>query len=127
VQTADAAQETPQVLAINVFHGEERRSIHLADIANAADVGVRDLTCDANFGAEAFERLWIRIRREEFESYRLAEREIVGAVDFTHSALAEESDDPVALSEHRTGRESGFVKGAGRRGVLACCIDTVGA
>jgi len=38
---------------------------------------------------------------------------IAGAVDFAHPALAEESNDAVAVGEHRAGRESAFVQGAG--------------
>ena len=37
---------------------------------------------------------------------------IAGAVDFAHPALAEESNDAVAVGEHRAGRESAFVPGS---------------
>ena len=39
---------------------------------------------------------------EEFERHRLAELEVVRAVDLAHAAAAERRDDPEAVGEHRT-------------------------
>jgi hypothetical protein len=36
---------------------------------------------------------------QELEGDLLAEREVVGAIDFAHSAAAEQSDDPVPVGE----------------------------
>ena len=39
-QPADAAQQAGEVFAVDIFHRDERRTIHLANIVDAADVGV---------------------------------------------------------------------------------------
>ena len=42
-QAADAAQQRRQVLAVDVLHREEVLAVDLADVVDAADVGVGDL------------------------------------------------------------------------------------
>lgn len=39
----DPTEQRGQVLAVDVFHGEEVKPLRLADVAHAADVRVRDL------------------------------------------------------------------------------------
>src|SRR5215475_3958658 len=52
---SNTSQERTQILAIHVFHGEKDESVGLADVVNAADVGMRDAACDADFVVKAFE------------------------------------------------------------------------
>ena len=42
-EAADAAEQRRQVLAVHVFHREERVPFELADVVDAADVGMRHL------------------------------------------------------------------------------------
>jgi hypothetical protein len=60
---------------------------------------VRNLPGHAHFVAEAGEDLLVpcHFNRQEFQCHRLAEDQIIGAVDLAHSALAQNADDPVAL------------------------------
>ena len=117
-QASDAPQQGVEVLAIHVLHRKERGTIRFADIVNPADVGVRNLARDAHLGVEAREHLLVLGGglRQELERHGLAQLEIVGPVHFAHAALAEESDDAVALGEDRAGRESAFLRGVGRCG-----------
>ena len=63
---------------------------------------MRHLARVARFGVETFEQRGIpcKRRRKEFQGHRLAEFEVVGAVDFTHAAAHQQADDPEALGEH---------------------------
>ena len=53
-------------------------------------------------------------RGQELQRDRLAELEVVGAVDLAHAAAAEQADDPVALREHRAGQEVPRCRSRGR-------------
>src|SRR5204863_1131014 len=86
------------------------------DVVDAADVGMGDEAGDADFAVEALEEALVAggFLGEKFEGDGLAEGEIGGAVDFTHAAAAEESDDAVASAEEGAGQEAAFVLGRGR-------------
>ncbi len=55
-QPADAAQQRRQVLAVDVLHGQVVVAVDLADVVDAADVGVGDLAGDPDLVEEARER-----------------------------------------------------------------------
>ena len=116
-QPADAPQQRAEVLAIDVLHGEEIQPFDFAEIVDAADVGVRHLARDADLVAESLERrLMVRDRLgQKFERHRLVERQVVGAVDLAHAALAEHGDDAVAPAEQFSGSEAALRPGTGRR------------
>ena len=103
-QPADAPQQRGEVLAVHVLHREEVLAVDLADVVDAADVGMRDLARDAHLGVEALEAVLLRSEspRQELQRDRLAELQVVGAVDLAHAAAAEQADDPVALGEDRS-------------------------
>jgi hypothetical protein len=48
--------------------------------------------------------------REELQGDRLAELQIIGAVNLSHPALAEEPDDAVTLDEDRAGGKAAPVE-----------------
>ena len=108
----DAPQQRGQVLAVDVLHREEVPSLDLADVVDAADVGVRDAAGVADLGVEAVDpgRLRGELRRQELQRDRLPELQVVGAVDLAHAAAADEADDAVALAEDRAGREAAAVE-----------------
>ena len=54
-EPADAAQQRGQVFAVDVLHREEVPPVDLADVVDAADVGVRDLAGEAHLGVEALD------------------------------------------------------------------------
>lgn len=55
-KAADAAQKRAEVLAIDVFHGEEEIPVDFADVIDAADVGMGDAAGDADLVAKSLER-----------------------------------------------------------------------
>ena len=51
-EPADALEQCAEVLAVDIFHRQERRPIDFVDVVDAADVGVRHLTRHPHFGVE---------------------------------------------------------------------------
>ncbi len=109
---ADPADETTEILAVDVLHGKEVQAIDLAEIVDAADVGVSHLTGEADFVAETLDGGFV-VRQgfgKELEGDGLIEREIVGAIDLAHAAAAEHGDDAVAARQHISRRESAVAR-----------------
>jgi hypothetical protein len=48
-EASDAPKEACEVLAVNIFHRDEWQAFGFTDVVYAADIGVRDLTGDADF------------------------------------------------------------------------------
>ena len=109
-KAADPANQRRQILPVHVFHRKEHLAFDLAEIVNAADVGMRNLARDANFVAEARQSGFIAgdALGQKLERDWLLERQVVGAVDLAHSAFAEQRDDAIALREQRSGRKPAF-------------------
>src|SRR5258708_39357752 len=95
---------------MHVLHRNISLSPHLTDVVHAANIGVRDLPRDTHLASKAGHRRWIISGGfwQELERNRLLEREIVGAVDLTHSTLAQQTSDSIAVGKQRTRRESAF-------------------
>jgi len=74
-QTADAAQQRREILAVDVLHREVVLAVGLADVENAADVGVGYLARGANFGEETVQPAFVVFepRRQKLERDGLAE------------------------------------------------------
>ena len=51
-ESADASQQRGQVLAVDVFHRDERLAVSLADVVNAIDVQMRHSACESDFFVE---------------------------------------------------------------------------
>ena len=77
---------------------------------------MRDLARHPHFGVELRQprRIAVDVRRQELQRDRLAELQVVGAVDLAHAAAAEPPDDAVASAEERAGLEAAVVDRAGR-------------
>ena len=116
-EAADALEERREILAVHVLHRQERRALDLVDVVDAADVGVRDLPRHADFGVELGQarRILVDVGWQELERDRLAELQVVGAIDLAHAAAAEALDDAVASAEERARREAAVIDGARRR------------
>ena len=101
-----------EVFAIDVLHGEECLTIDVADVVDAAYVGMRDLTRDPDFIAKAFEQAFIagRLIGQKLQRNGLSESEIVGAVHLAHAASAEQCDDAVARCHQPARKEASFVQ-----------------
>ena len=119
-----------EIFAVDVLHRQEAAAVGLAEIVEAADILVRHLAGDAQLVVELRRRCRVARRAlgEEFQSDRMVEREILGAVHLAHAAFAEQRDEavspamiePVAkrlLSVIRPGVESAIVRSSSARGI----------
>ncbi len=108
----DPPQERGEVFAVDVLHGEEVPPVDLADVVDAADVGMRDAARVTHLGVEALDEGGLRgeFLRQEFQRDRLAELQIVGAVDLAHAAVADQPDDAVPVGQDRPGRKSAAIE-----------------
>ena len=107
-----------EVLAVDVLHRQERLPVRLADVVDAADVGVRDLPAVRTSAWNRASRSGSRASsaRQELQRDRLTERQVVGAVDLAHAAPAEHRDDAVAAGEEGAGGEALAGRGEGGAG-----------
>src|SRR5512132_4182862 len=95
-ESADPPQQRSQVLPVHVLHRKVVLAIQLADVVDAADVRVGDLPRDPDLGIETLEARGV-VRehpREKLQRDRLAELQVIGAIDLAHSAAAQKADDP---------------------------------
>ena len=112
-QPPDAPQQSPQIFAVDIFHREEVTAADLADVVDAADVGMGDLAGDADLAEEPLEAsgVVLEVGRQELEGDGLAELQVVRAVDLAHAPLAALLDDPVAIPDDLAGREAAVIGG----------------
>ena len=122
-QAADAAEQRGKVLAIHVFHGKDVLPLDFRQVVDPADVRVRHLARGADLVAEAGRGLGVVGEGfgQKLESHGLFQREVVGAVDFPHAALAQEGHDAKASGQQGARRKASFtiagsVAGRGPRG-----------
>lgn len=109
--SSHASQHRSQVFAVDVLHGNEMLPAFLGDVVDATYVRVRDLPSDPDFMEESFELASV-VRQglgEKLECHGLTQLEVVGAVDFAHPALADQTHDSVTIREHSPRRKSGVV------------------
>ncbi len=111
-KATDPAEEGGEVLAIDVLHRQEVDALHLTHVVHAADVRMGDLPGDPHLVEEALQStgVLLELLRKELERHRLAELQVVGAVDLAHPAAAEQTDDAVSLPKHRSGDEAGSIE-----------------
>ena len=111
-QTADAAQQRREILAIDVFHGEEGVALDVAHVVDAANVGMRNPPRDPHFIFETLQQTLIAggFIGKKLERHRLAEREVVGAIHLAHAAFSQQSNDAIATSQQAAGYEAAFAE-----------------
>jgi len=92
-------------LAEQEVHREKRDrpalSHVLAEVVQAADVGVRDLPRDEDLPLQAGDHLGVGrdLRGDRLEGHVHLEREVLGFVDLAHASAREEPHDAVAIRE----------------------------
>ena len=116
-QATDASQQRSQLFALDKFHREEKLTVDLANVVNPTDVRMRHLAGDTHFAIEALHGCGIlrEIPGKKFKSDRLAQPEIVRAIDFAHAAFAQQTNDAIALCENRSRHETRVVNRVERR------------
>jgi hypothetical protein len=107
-KSADAADDRGKIFSVDVLHGEKRRAVGIADIENAADVGMGDLASDANFGMKSSEGGGVlgEDLGKKLDGDKLPECQVFGAVDFAHAAAACQGNDAVTAGDHLSRSES---------------------
>ena len=116
-QAADAPQQRGEVLAVDVLHRQEHVAVGLADVVHTTDVGVADLSCDADLGAEPRQPIGVGGHKvgQELQRDGLAKGEILGAIDLAHAAASEQAEDLVPAGQHDA-RTKSTAPAAGSRG-----------
>ena len=111
-KTANAAEQRSKVFAIDILHGEECLTIDVADIVDAAYIGMRDATRDPYFIAKAFEQTFIagRLIGQKLQRNGLSESEIVRPVHLAHATFAQQCDDAVPRGHQPARKEASFVQ-----------------
>ena len=107
-KAADPAEQRGEVFPVHVLHGDEVVPLELADVVDAADIGVRHLASDPDLSQEPLKAVGValEIRGKKLERDRLADLEIVGTVDFSHPALTRERHDSISIREHGSRQEA---------------------
>jgi hypothetical protein len=97
-QTPDAAQQTFQILAVDVLHRQKVLAIHLVDVIDPANVGMSELPGQAHLAQKQLKapRALGDAARQEFERHRMTELQVIGAIDLSHAAPAGEGHDAIA-------------------------------
>ncbi len=92
-----------QIQTVDVLHREEEMSVDIADIVNAADVGMGHLPRYAYLIVKLGEAMRIgrECRREKLQRDRMAEPQILALIDDTHAAASELPDNPIAARQRR--------------------------
>ena len=107
-ESANPAERAREVFPVDVLHREIQEAVGLADVVDAAHVGVGDLPRGAHLVVKLSEahRIVAERFRQELQRDRLAEAQIVRPIHLPHPAAAEETDDPVAAVEQRAGSKA---------------------
>jgi hypothetical protein len=108
LQATDAPQQRRQIFAVNVLHRDEVRPLPLDDVVKPADIRMRNLAPDSDFGVQPFEPAAImhHFARQKLQRDGLPQLQIIRAENFPHPAMSELRDDPVTIGDERAGREA---------------------
>ncbi len=101
-QATDAPQQRGKVFPVHVLHRQEHVAIGFADVVHTTHVGMADLSCDADLGAEPRQPIGVGGDKvgQELQRDGLAKGEILGAIDLAHAAASEQADDLVPAGQH---------------------------
>jgi hypothetical protein len=116
------AHDGPKIAAIHELHGDELDAAGVAQIIDANDVPVRDLTREQQFLLEAGEyyRIGGQFRLNQFQSYRTVKFPISGSVNRPHSTFAKELQYFVTIPKHVSWLQKRDTRlDTGGRGVLS--------
>ncbi len=106
---SDAAEQRAEILAVHVLHRQEAAAIGVAEVVQADDVLVGHLARHTQLVVKLREPAVVAgyPGRQEFQRDRLVERQVVGAIHFSHAAASEQGDKAVAAGDNRAWREGG--------------------
>src|SRR5215470_226149 len=98
-----------QVMALDVFHGDELHAITFAEVVDADNVSMRNALREPQFLLEALDDgpMPGEVRANYFESDEAIEFQIASLVDGPHAALPERLQNLVASRQNRSGLKLG--------------------
>jgi hypothetical protein len=103
-----------KVLTADEFHGDEWVSGSFSKVKDAADVGVRNLPCQANLLVEVLDAGLVLIKiGEQLQGDSLIQGEIKGSVDLSRASTTQDVHDPVAAGQQGIGSEPAARAGLG--------------
>src|SRR5215469_3754758 len=93
-----------EILAVNVFHGDELDPIGFGKVVNPNDILVRDAPSQDKFLLEARDSVTVagQLRTDRFERHQLSHFAVACLINRTHSALTKKSEDFIALTKDRS-------------------------
>src|SRR5579864_2279439 len=105
---SDAADDGSKVFAINVLHREKRNAINIANIKNAANIGMRNLARNTHFGMKTGQSCGILRKglRKKLDSHNLAKPQIFSAINLTHSTASSERNNAIAFGDDLSGNKA---------------------
>ena len=101
-EPADAAKQRREIFAIDEFHRDEEIAVRFADVVQAADVRMRDLSSDAHLFVQ---KRGVFAMRDKLQRDDLSELQIIRAINLAHSAASNQRHDAIAIADDRSGRE----------------------
>ncbi len=116
-EVADGLDQVVERLALDELHADVEGAVHLAEVVDAADVGMGDGLSQGQFAPEPLARQALAGggRPYELERHRLAELAVDRLVDVPHAPGADLLDDRVAVAEGLARRE--LCRRPGQRGL----------
>src|SRR4029077_966674 len=111
------AEKRCQILAIHIFHREEVMTIDFSNVINTANVGMGNTAGSADLIMKAFKKPLIvyGLVGQELQSNRLTQCEVIGTINFSHSATPEQSDNAVTSREQNSRQKQTLIS-RGRNG-----------
>jgi hypothetical protein len=108
-QRADVLEQSAQVNAGDVFHGEEMHAVDLARIGSLDNVGMIELADGAHLPVKSMHHAWVEQRpaSKHLEGHHLAEPHVPRAVDDPHTAAADLVEQFILAEATRPGRADG--------------------
>src|SRR5690348_7765617 len=85
-KAANAVEQGREIFAVHILHAQKRMISGFADVENAADIGVRNLTRYADFTVKAGQRSAVLLYPlgEELQCNGLSQAKVVRAVHLAH-------------------------------------------
>ena len=96
-----AAQDGPQILAVDVLHADETNPIRFAQVKNADDIFMRDVARENELLLEAQQDRGVRrqFRTNHLQRDQTIQFTVARFVDGTHAALSQDAQNFVASAE----------------------------
>jgi hypothetical protein len=98
---ADPAEQSGEVLAVHILHGHIVLAVELPDVIDPAYIRMGNLACDPHLVLEQCKSGFVSPEpaRQELQGHGLTKLQVIGPVDLTHPAAAQQAYDSITLPE----------------------------